>query len=565
MDPSLPSINRLAMHVPLRFFEDEEKARQAACQPSLAVRNDPSHKVPLTPNVWKLDGLDWKFRFYRTAEEGLYAAMEEPPEDGWNLIQVPSNWTLQGYDRPIYTNIVYPFPCAPPVVPRENPTGLYKLEFDVEFYDVSADFTLLFHGIESACYLVLNGMKIGMSKDSRLPCEFDVTSALRQKNNTLFLAVIRWSDGSYLEDQDHWWMAGIHRSVELIKRSISADILDYQVQADASGTLSASVDCRPQNSNSKERDVIFRLYEDIQLDFKGNFTRGSCILNQTIPVDESRNIACVTANFDSSKLNLWTAETPNLYTLTIAICKDGKTMQVESCRVGFRTVQIQNGCLEVNGKRITICGINHHDFDPDGGKVVSLDRMRQDITLLKQNNFNAVRTSHYPTHSEFYRLCDFYGLYVTDEANIETHGFKPMGRLSQDFGWKNAMVSRITRMVQRDRNHASIIFWSLGNEAGRGRNLFEAREVVKRLDPSRPVCYESGGAVAEGVGRTELTDIICTMYPSVPRTLGLASREDEDRPVILCEYSHAMGNSNGNLHLYWKEFWNKDIPRLQGG
>jgi len=183
----------------------------------------------------------------------------------------------------------------------------------------------------------------------------------------------------------------------------------------------------------------------------------------------------------------------------------------------------------------------------------------------RQNNFNVVRTSHYPAHSSFYRLCDYYGLYVWDEANIETHGMKPMGRLAHDPGWRNTFVSRITRMVHRDRNHACIIFWSLGNEAGRGRNLWEARKLVQELDPSRPVVYESGGAVAEGTGRTELTDVVCTMYPDVPRTLRLAQREDEDRPVILCEYSHAMGNSNGNLHLYWEQIWNKNVPRLQGG
>jgi len=186
-------------------------------------------------------------------------------------------------------------------------------------------------------------------------------------------------------------------------------------------------------------------------------------------------------------------------------------------------------------------------------------------TPYRQNNFNLVRTSHYPTHSSFYKLCDYYGLYVWDEANLETHGMKPMGRLAHDWGWKNAFVSRVTRMVHRDRNHASIIFWSLGNEAGRGRNLREARKLVKELDPSRPVCYESGGAVAEGTGRSELTDVIATMYPDVPRTLLLSTREDEDRPVILCEYSHAMGNSNGNLHYYWEAIWSKSIPRLQGG
>jgi len=191
--------------------------------------------------------------------------------------------------------------------------------------------------------------------------------------------------------------------------------------------------------------------------------------------------------------------------------------------------------------------------------------MVQDVKTLKQNNFNAVRTSHYPNQSSFYHLCDFFGLYVTDEANCEVHGMKPMGRLAHDWGWENTFVSRTTRMVHRDCNHPSIVFWSLGNEAGRGRNLHKARHLVQCLDQTRPICYESGGALAEGVGRTELTDVICTMYPDVDRTIRLATRSDDLRPTILCEYSHSMGNSNGNLHLYWKEFWNPDLPRLQGG
>lgn len=184
---------------------------------------------------------------------------------------------------------------------------------------------------------------------------------------------------------------------------------------------------------------------------------------------------------------------------------------------------------------------------------------------IRQNNFNSVRTSHYPNHVSFYRLCDFYGLYVCDEANIETHGMKPMGRLTHDAGWENAFVSRVMRLVHRDVNHPCVLYWSLGNEAGRGCNLAKARKLVKQWDPTRLVVYESGGALAEGTGRTELTDVICTMYPDVDRALRLATRADEDRPVVLCEYSHSMGNSNGNLHLYWKEFWNPSVPRLQGG
>lgn len=187
------------------------------------------------------------------------------------------------------------------------------------------------------------------------------------------------------------------------------------------------------------------------------------------------------------------------------------------------------------------------------------------VQVFRRNNFNTVRTSHYPTHTSFYRFCDYFGLYVWDEANIETHGMKPMGRLAQDWGWESAFVSRVLRMAQRDRNHSCVIFWSLGNEAGRGRNLRKARKLLRDLDKSRPICYEGGCSLADGTGRSELTDIVCSMYPDVTKTQQLATRSDEDRPVILCEYSHAMGNSNGNLHLYWEIFRRGDIPRLQGG
>jgi beta-galactosidase len=464
------------------------------------------------------------------------------------------------------------------LVPHENPTGVYRLFFDLpdaihggnddeddtHWKNVLLnDYSLLLHGVESCCQVVLNGAIVGFSKDSRLPCEFDVTPYLKDAGNELYIVVIRWSDGSYVEDQDHWWMAGIHRSVEIIRRKPKADIIDYQIQADASGHLDVHVECRPKSGQEVSRSIVLRLYDDEQTSDDGNIRYGSCLLEtKPLSVDMygSFNFATTLQN-----AKLWSAEIPNLYTLTITLSVEGQVGQVESARIGFRTVDISNGQVHVNGKAITICGMNRHEHDPDHGKVVSLDRMKQDIVTLKQNNFNAVRTSHYPTHSSFYRLCDYYGLYVCDESNLETHGMKPMGRLAHDWGWNSAFISRITRLIHRDRNHACIIFWSLGNEAGRGRNLSMARDLVRQLDSSRPICYESGGALAEGTGRTELTDVICTMYPVVPRTLELATRADEDRPVILCEYSHAMGNSNGNLHLYWEKFWDPDLPRLQGG
>lgn len=577
MDPATPSINRLPMHVPLRLHTSEASARRAACLPQLVAMESNSeehNQNNLAPNVWKLDQLDWSFQFHKTVEEGLEVIeQQQSAGDTWNKMDVPSNWMMRGYDQCIYTNQVYPIPCDPPLVPHENPTGIYKLQFDYPGFwsndGVSrdaADFTLFLHGIESACYVFLNGQQIGFCKDSRLPSEFDITSALKAKDNTLCLVVIRWSDGSYVEDQDHWWMAGVHRSVEIIRRPKGADITDYQVHADALGRLKVAVDCRsvfpaPAKDNRK---IVARLYNDKQLTPDGSewkqgdvvWTGSKIVTNESTPV-------VLGTKLQSAKL--WTAETPNLYTLTIALVDGEKEVQVESCRVGFRTVEIEDGLVKVNGKKITVCGVNRHEHDPDNGKVVSHESMRLDIEILKRNNFNAVRTSHYPNDSVFYRYADYYGLYICDEANIETHGFKPMGNLNQDAGWENTFVSRITRLVQRDRNHACVIFWSLGNEAGRGRNHWKARKELLKIDSSRPVCYEGGGAMVEGTGLTELTDVICPMYPDVAKMVGLTTLENENRPIVLCEYSHSMGNSNGNLSWYWRYFWDDEYPRLQGG
>ena len=294
----------------------------------------------------------------------------------------------------------------------------------------------------------------------------------------------------------------------------------------------------------ENRKVLARLYADEQLTPDGDWKKGPEIWKCSKSVNQDDNLCVLDDKIKNVKL--WNAEQPNLYSLTIALLDgEGNEYQVESARVGFRTVEISGGTVKVNGKKITVCGVNRHEHDPDNGKVITHASMKKDIEILKQNNFNAVRASHYPDDSAFYRYCDYYGMYVCDEANIETHGFKPIGNLTHDAGWERTFSSRVLRMVQRDRNHACIITWSLGNEAGRGRNLRNARNELLKLDTSRPVCYESGGALFEGSGLTELTDIICPMYPNIPRMIALTALEKEDRPIILCEYSHAMGNSNG--------------------
>lgn len=386
MDPTIPAINRLAMHVPLRLFESEEAARRAACQPQLTALNDDPKKAP---NVWRMDDLEWKFLLKDTAEEGLEFVQRQLPsaEEEWNRIPIPSNWTMQGFckDKPIYTNMIYPFPCQPPVVPHKNATGIYRVNFDLPWETKPSmdDFTLLFHGVESACYVYLNHKFVGFSKDSRLPAEFDVTPYLQQSGNLLEVVVMRWSDGSYVEDQDHWWMAGIHRSVELIRRSAEADLLDYQVQADASGHLTCSVDLRP-TANGKILQM--KLFNDRQISGNGEeWEQRACILTKDCKIDVDQQPVTLSTDVDPSFLKLWTAETPHLYTITLSVLSEDKATphQVESCRVGFRTVDIHDGAVHVNGRPITVCGMNRHEHCPDNGKVVSMERMMEDICILK--------------------------------------------------------------------------------------------------------------------------------------------------------------------------------------
>ena len=375
MDPRLPGYRRLPMHVPLRLFGSEDQARRAACRPTLATMN-----ASETPNIWRLDDLQWKFQYHTTVRCALKAIYSDSGQ--WDDMEIPSHWILKGYDIPIYTNVKYPFPVMPPFVPEENPTGIYRLQFDLPeaWQDNDATYSLLLHGAESACYVYVNHELVGFSKDSRLPCEFNVTHALlhgEEGPNKLHIVVIRWSDGSYVEDQDHWWMAGIHRSVELVRRPRGADMMDYRVQADADGHLGIAVDLRGTLSNRK---VVAKLYSDEQLTSDGHWKKGKEVWSGEQVTNSSHCLITGTV----SPAKLWSAEIPNLYTLTLSLVdSEHQVMQVESCRVGFRTVEIQHGIVLVNGKRITVCGLNRHEHDPDDGKIVRVDRMKQDIELMK--------------------------------------------------------------------------------------------------------------------------------------------------------------------------------------
>ncbi|MFT6986482.1 MAG: beta-galactosidase [Psychromonas sp.] len=497
-------------------------------------------------------------------------------EHGWSEITVPSNWQLQGYDKPIYTNIKYPFADTPPTVPNDNPTGVYRCRFALPESWAGRNQRISFDGVNSAFHLWCNGIWIGYSQDSRLPAEFDLTDYLVAGENKITVMVMRWSDGSYLEDQDMWWLSGIFRDVTLISKptvsirdvALSTDLdacfnhgvlnVSTYLAAPAYGEQSANYQVHTQLFDGDLKpvsDVIVSDFAQRIIDEKGPF-KDLC-----------------EQHIDVSSPQKWSAECPYLYRVVVSLVNiQGLVVDSEAYQVGFRVVEISDGLLKVNGQPLLIRGVNRHEHHPEKGHAVSREDMLVDIKLLKQNNFNAVRTAHYPNHPTWYELCDEYGLYVVDEANIETHGQFPMCRLSDDLSWLNAYMRRMSRMVERDKNHSSIIIWSLGNESGIGNNHHAMYQWTKLRDPSRPVQYEGGGA------NTAATDIIVPMYarvendltdprdPSVTPKFGIKKwigLPNETRPLILCEYAHAMGNSLGSFDKYWQAF--RKYPRLQGG
>lgn len=425
---------------------------------------------------------------------------------------------------------------------------------------------IIFDGVNSAFHLWCNGRWVGYGQDSRLPSEFDLSAFLRAGENRLAVMVLRWSDGSYLEDQDMWRMSGIFRDVSLLHKP-TTQISDFHVATHFNDDFSRAVleaEVQMYGELRDELRVTVSLWQGETQVASGTAPFGGEI------IDERGGYADrVTLRLNVENPKLWSAEIPNLYRAVVELhTADGTLIEAEACDVGFREVRIENGLLLLNGKPLLIRGVNRHEHHPLHGQVMDEQTMVQDILLMKQNNFNAVRCSHYPNHPLWYTLCDRYGLYVVDEANIETHGMVPMNRLTDDPRWLPAMSERVTRMVQRDRNHPSVIIWSLGNESGHGANHDALYRWIKSVDPSRPVQYEGGGA------DTTATDIICPMYarvdedqpfPAVPKwsIKKWLSLPGETRPLILCEYAHAMGNSLGGFAKYWQAF--RQYPRLQGG
>ena len=510
-------------------------------------------------------GLDGTWQFHLAPGPGAFLGTLDEPEPGdFVAIEVPGCFTCQAHAAPHYTNVVMPWPLDPPDVPEENPTGIYRRTFEARAGERAA--FLEIGGAESFAAVWLNGTFIGSGKDSRLPQVFDVTAALREGENRLTVAVVRYCDGSWLEDQDHWWQAGLHRSVKLHlrpKTRLGDVVVDAGLAEDlATGTLRVktsiegvrpglTVHARLADGSGNE---LWQADGPLQ-----PFLRESPLQEMAMAylyrgpfVELSGEVAGVAP---------WSHEDPVLHELRVELRDENGPLESTSLRVGFRRVEIVGRELRINGRTVPIYGVNRHDHHPERGKTLTREEIRHDLVTLKRFGFNAVRCAHYPNDPALYELCDELGLYVVDEANIESHA--RLNSLSHDARWHPAFFERFTRMVQRDRNHPSIIGWSLGNESGYSAVHDAMAAWARRTDPSRFVQYEGASFHTSLDGGEAASDVVCPMYASVEDIVAWSERNATPRPLILCEYSHAMGNSNGGLADYFEAFETRE--GLQGG
>ncbi|GAX79960.1 hypothetical protein CEUSTIGMA_g7399.t1 [Chlamydomonas eustigma] len=629
-DPSVLQINKLKTHAPLRSHSTFPSAVRY-----FAAKKNPREQYQ--GGLIRLSNCKWKFKLFQNPFEvpGTFSDTEFDTSS-WDEISVPGNWECAGYGTPIYTNFVYPIPLDPPFVPPDNPTGCYVHTFDVDAAVMEGTrATLVFDGVDSCFHCWLNGQFVGFSKDSRLPAEFEVTQLLRVGTNRLAVQVMRWSDATYLEDQDMWRLSGIHRHVHLLLKPQRAWIADYSVRTPLlfaenatlrrgngiSGQLEGQKEHalrRGQGKKCGQGDLVsahlevevhveasnsLQSLQDMEVALFVMTTTRTAVQEPAVPVsvmtlvpgrwyarDTSGSKGNVEAgvggvakfNIDTAIVfgglpKLWSAEDPHLYTLVLELrCKQGfgstqsehsasQVQEFESCQLGFRHTEVSGGRLFHNGRPIMLRGVNRHEFDPRTGKAIQEEDMITDIVAMKRAGFNAVRCSHYPNHDRWYELCSMMGLYVIDEANFETHGFDPTF-VNNDANpacqpeWLAAILDRGVRMHARDKNQPCIIIWSLGNETGYGPAHDALAAYLRHKDGTRPIHHEGGGS------RTAATDLVCPMYARLPQLKALASLVDlgeEDRPIMLCEYAHSMGNSTGNLAEYWTLF--KSHPSLIGG
>jgi beta-galactosidase len=577
-----------------------------------------------SPFFLSLNG-PWRFHWAPRPEDRPTNFFQADFDDSkWDTLQVPSNWEMKGYGTPIYVSSGYPFKIDPPRVTGEpkpeytafkerNPVGSYRRAFDLPATWKARRVFLHFAGVESAFYLWVNGARVGYSQGSRTPAEFDITGYVKSGANQLAVEVYRWSDASYLEDQDMWRMSGIFREVFLYSTA-DVRLRDFAVRTDLDTNYAdATLQIRPELAAYSNRPIAgwtvrAQLFgpskqpvfaTELSCDAEPILNRDfkAAVLDERVPQRGQPKFAWLETRVKNPAK--WTAETPSLYTLVLTLNDEhGATIEAASCQVGFRKIEIRDGRLLVNGRPIRLRGVNRHEIDPDTGHSLSLDRMEQDITLMKQANINAVRTCHYPNDTRWYDLCDRYGIYVMDEANLETHGTR--GTLANDPRWASAFLDRAIQMAERDKNHPSVVLWSMGNESGYGPNFAAMSGWLHTFDPTRPVHYEG----AQGTPDPPTVDIISRFYPRVmdrylrddasantrwvrlvelarnsrggdgsspssaktgdepspPRSAALPA---DPRPVLTSEYAHAMGNAIGNLDVYWDEIYSQ--PRLLGG
>ncbi len=560
-----------------------------------------------SPYYLSLNG-NWKFHWVNTPDKRPLDFYQTTFNDSqWKTIPVPSNWEMQGYGTPIYVSAGYPFKIDPPRVMGQpkadytafnerNPVGSYRYSFDLPLNWTDRRVFIHFAGVQSAFYVWINGKKIGYSQGSMEPSEFDITDYIEKGKNQLAVEVYRWSDGSYLEDQDMWRTSGIHREVFLYSTS-DVRISDFAVRTILDKDYkNASLQIKPELKSYKGNKLEGWNIKAQLYDAKNNpiFTDAltqdalpilnadykAAIMNDRAPQRGAAKFAWLEANV-SDPLK-WTAETPHLYTLVLSLVNDkNETVETVRSQVGFRSIEIKEGQVLINGKPIRLRGVNRHEHDPSTGRSISYARMKQDIILMKQANINAVRTSHYPNNTQWYELCNEYGMYVMDEADIETHGLR--GQLASDPAWHAAFMDRAVRMAERDKNHPSIICWSMGNESGYGPNFAAISAWLKDFDPTRFIHYEG----AQGTPTDPKTvDVISRFYPRVQqeylnpnigegedkeraenarweRLLSIAQNPVDNRPVLTSEYAHAMGNALGNFKEYWDEIYSN--KRMLGG
>ncbi|MBN3522821.1 glycoside hydrolase family 2 TIM barrel-domain containing protein [Paenibacillus apiarius] len=510
-----------------------------------------------SPYFQLLNG-EWKFRYAECPEDAPQHFYGLDYDDAsWERIPVPSNWQMKGYGKPEYTNVLYPFPVDPPHVPDHNPTGSYRRAFWIGEQWSGKRIVLRFEGVDSAFHVWVNGEHAGYSQGSRVPAEFDITPLVHPGRNQIAVQVYQWCDGTYLEDQDMWWLSGIFRDVCLLAFP-GTHVWDFTVRTPLSDNYrraALEVDATLRNDHaapSVNSQLLLTLLD-------ANLQPAARAASTPLAAIAAGAASTVSFAVEVEAPQLWTAETPYLYHLLLELRDEhGQIQQITAQRVGFREVKLADGNLLVNGKAIMFKGVNRHEFHPDLGRAVPLATMMEDIRIMKSFNINAVRTAHYPNDPRFYELCDQAGLYVIDEADLETHGFQPGGywaQLSNEPSWRQAYVERMQRMVIRDKNFASVIMWSLGNESGCGPNHAAMAEWASGYDPTRVVHYEGDWEDMLGLG------IVSRMYTAVDEVETIAQNGDQ-RPFILCEFAHAMGNGPGGFTEYAEMFYR--YPKLQG-